>query len=292
MIVQPPSVLLLGDSGSGKTTSLPTFIPAGIETFVLCTEPGGPESLMDSCQANGYDVNKLHWASALPTTQGWSGLDDMASKISAMDFESLAKIKTGIGKDKTREAAMHMLGQFKNFKCERTGKEYGDVTTWGPDRAFCLDSLSGLSVIAWTLTVGHKPTAHMGEWSIAMNFISDIVMKLTSDRKCFFVLTAHVEKEMNELTGVNQIMTSTLGKKLAPKLPRFFSEVVYAKKPGKIGDPWTWATIDPSAALKNRGLPISDKLKPNFGQVVDSYHKRLKTAGTIAAVPAVAKPAA
>lgn len=112
-----------------------------------------------------------------------------------------------------------------------------------------------------------------------MNWIADLLLKLTSDRKCFFVLTAHVEKETNELTGVNQIMTSTLGRKLAPKIPRFFSEVVYARRGGKPGEPFTWATIDPAASLKNRGLPVSDKLAPDFKQVVDSYHSRLKNAG-------------
>jgi hypothetical protein len=282
----PPSILLMGDSGAGKTSALTTFIPAGVETFVLCTEPGGPESLMDWAQKQRYDISKLHWATVLPATQGWSGLVDMATRISTTNFEDLAKLKNGIGKEFTRPAAMKLLSTLSNFTCERDGKSYGDVTAWGPDRCFSLDSLSGLSVLAWALTVGHKPTAHMGEWSIAMNFISDLVMKLTSDRGSYFVLTAHVEKEMNEITGVNQIMTSTLGKKLAPKLPRFFSEVIYAKKPGKMGDPFTWATIDPSASLKNRGLPMSDKLAPDFAQVVNSYTARVKNAGAPAATPA------
>lgn len=291
MNLVPPATLVLGDSGSGKTSSLTTFIPAGIETFVLCTEPGGPESLMDWAEKQKYDINKLHWATAFPATQGWDALTEMVTKISTQDFESLAKIKTGIGKEHTRPAAMRLLQTLSNFTCERTGQSYGDITSWGPDRAFCLDSLSGLSVLAWHLTVGHKPTAHMGEWSIAMNFVSDLIMKITSDRNCFFALTAHVEKELNEITGVNQVMVSTLGKKLAPKIPRFFSEVVYAKKPGNMKDPFTWATIDPSASLKNRGLPMSDKLRPDFRQVVDSYNLRLKTSGASAAAP-VATPTA
>lgn len=279
--IQPPSVLLMGGSGSGKTSALTTFIPAGVELFVLVTEPGGAESLLDWCETQKYDVNKLHWASALPITQGWKGLTDMVTKISAMDFEALAKIKSGIGKEETRAAAMNLLNAVANFKCERTGKEYGDVTSWGPDRAFVIDSLSGLSQIAWALTVGHKPTAHQGEWSIAMNFISDLVMKITSDRKCFFVLTSHVEKEMNELTGVTQVMTSTLGRKLAPKLPRFFSEVVWAKRQiqGTVAT-FTWSTIDNNADLKNRGLPISDKLPPTFAPLVERFRKRTSSSPT------------
>ena len=48
MNIQPPAVLLMGASGSGKTSALTTFIPKGIETFVLVTEPGGAESLVDN----------------------------------------------------------------------------------------------------------------------------------------------------------------------------------------------------------------------------------------------------
>lgn len=287
MNIQPPAVLLMGGSGSGKTSALTTFLPKGIETFVLITEPGGAESLVDFCAEKKYPIDKLHWASALPITQGWKGLTDMVGKISGLDFEALAKIKSGIGKEDTRAAAMSFLNLLADFKCERTGQSYGDVTSWGPERAFCVDSLSGLSQIAWALTVGHKPTAHMGEWSIAMNFVSDLIMKLTSDRKCFFVLTSHVEKEMNELTGVNQVMVSTLGKKLAPKLPRFFSEVVYAKR-NLVGSAvsFSWSTIDTTAELKNRGLPISTSLPPDFGPLVDRFRQRLQSAGTTPSVAA------
>lgn len=288
--IQPPATLLMGDSGAGKTSSLVTYIEAGIETFVLCTEPGGPESLVDWCQQKKLDISKLHWATAAPAVQGWQGLTDLILEISSKDFETISKNKSGIGKSETRPAAMRLLNNLQNFTCERTGQSYGDFTSWDDTRALCLDSLSGLSVLGWALTVGHKPTAHMGEWNIAMNFISDLLMKITSDRKCFFTLTAHIEKEMNELTGVNQIMVSTLGKKLAPKLPRFFSEVIYAKRGAKPGDPFLWSNADPSIALKNRGLPISDKLQPSFLPIVESYRKRKATLVVPAAPTAVASP--
>lgn len=272
MILQPPATLLMGDSGAGKTSSLVTYAGAGIETFVACTEPNGPESLVDRAKQLNIPLDKLHWVTCAPAVQGWSGLTEMVTEISSKDFETISKNKAGIGKSETRPAAMKLLSNLQNFTCERTGQSYGDITTWGPDKCFSLDGLSGVSVIGWALTVGHKPTAHMGEWNIAMNFVSDLLMKITSDRKCHFVLTAHVEKEMNELTGVNQIMVSTLGRKLAPKIPRFFSEVVYAKR----GSPFTWSTLDPTISLKNRGLPISDKLSPDFGQLVKAFNERVK----------------
>jgi len=141
----------------------------------------------------------------------------------------------------------------------------------------CIDSLSGLSTISWYLTVGNKPTGAPGEWNIAMNFIEALLMKINSDRQCYFTLTAHVEKEMDEITGVSRVMTSTLGRKLAPKIPRFFSEVVYAQRGGT--PPFRWSTIDATADLKNRVLPVSPALAPSFVPIVEGHRNRLKLIG-------------
>lgn len=286
LVLQPPASLVMGESGCGKTSSLATYLEAGIETFVICTEPGGPESLVDWCNKvdtkigkKKYDLDLLHWTTALPSTQGFKGLEEMIMEISTKNFEQISSNKNGIGKPETRAAAMNVLGAMQNFHCERTDKFYGSYTDFSDEQAFCMDSLSGVSVIGWALTVGHKPTAHMGEWNIAMNFIQDLLMKITSDRKCFFTLTAHIEKEMNELTGVNQVMVSTLGKKLAPKIPRFFSEVIYAKRaPGKEGK-FTWSNVDATVALKNRGLPINDAMIPSFVPLVEAFRARKKALG-------------
>lgn len=278
MNLQPPATLLFGPAGSGKTASIATFAKAGIETFVLGTEPGFAESLIDHATRINAPLSKIHWATALPKTSGFSAMSAMTEKISALSFEDVAKIKVGIGKDQTRAAAMGVLTLLQDFKCERDGKSYGDVTSWGPDRCFVLDSLSGLSLISWYLTVGHKPTAHEGEWSIAMNWIHDLLLKLTSDRSCYLVVTAHDEKETDPISGANKVYVSTLGRKLAPKIPKFFSDVVKTYKSGTSDKDvkYLWRTIDTASDLKNRSLPIGEALEPNFKAVTDSYQKRLK----------------
>lgn len=271
--LQPPSVLLQGASGSGKTSSIVTLMRAGIEVFVIGTEPGFVDSLLDRVRELKLDINLLHWTTVLPATDGWDALDAMTLSIGTLDFEGISKIK-GIGKDKTRVPAMKFLVALKDFEDERTGKFYGSFTTWDDTRALVVDSLSGLSIISWYLTVGNKPTGAPGEWNIAMNYIEALLMKINSDRRCYFVLIAHIEKEMDEISGVMRIMTSTLGRKLAPKIPRFFSEVIYATRTTE--DPkFRWATIDRSADLKNRILPVGDKLVPDFGPIVEGHKKRI-----------------
>lgn len=280
IIMQPPATLCQGAPGSGKSDALTTYIEAGIETFVIVTEPGGVESLLDSCERRKLDVDKLHWTSCLPAAAGWSALEDMTRVIGTTGYEEITKIKSGVGKEETRKPAMKMLSSLKNFVCERTNSSFGDTSTWDHGRALCFDSMSGLNLMAMALTIGYKPAAHQGEWGVAMNFVEQIILKMTSDRKCFFTMTAHIEKEINEITGVNQIMASSLGRKLAPKIPRFFSEVVYAKRTMVENKPkFTWSTIDNNADLKNRSLPISNDIVPSYVQIVDAFKRRLTLAG-------------
>lgn len=291
MQMQPPGVLLEGPSGSGKTYALSTLGEAGLEVFVIITEPDGLSSLLDAWTAKKLPIDKLHWTSVLPASMGWGALQSMVDTIGTTGYEDIAKIKNGVGKSETRQPAMLLLKTLADFHCERTGQSYGDVSKWGPDRVLILDSLSGLSIISMDLTIGYKPAAHQGEWGVAMNFLEKVLLKLTSDRQCMFVLTAHVEKELNELSGVQQIMTSTLGRKLAPKIPRFFSEVILSKKVvAGTQASFSWSTADLNVDLKNRSLPVSTALAPTFKPIVDAFRARFVNAGGQLAAPVVPPP--
>lgn len=276
MNLQPPAVLNMGAPGSGKTDCLATLLASGLKVFVICTEPDGMASLLDSCERRRVPINHLHWTICQPTSAGWTAMRDMAKTIGTMGYEDITKIKHGVGKEHTRIAAMRFLDACENFVCERTGRNFGDVTQFGDDCALVIDSLSGLNMISMMAAQGYKPAAHQGEWGVAMNFIEQLILKLCSDRKAFFVMNAHVEKETNEITGASQVMPSTLGRKVAPKLPRFFSEVVYSKRTiqGTSTPAFTWSTADSQADLKNRTLPIATALLQDYTPIVEGYRKR------------------
>jgi len=202
----------------------------------------------------------------------------MATKINTMGFEDLGKLKAGVEKSKYKQF-FELLDTLANFKCDRTGEEYGAVDEWGitsPDgawpRAVAIDSLSGINIMAWNMTVGLKPTAHQGEWGTAMNAEERLIEKLTSDIKVPFVLTAHIERETDEIIGGTKVMTSMLGRKLAPKIPRLFSEVILATQNGREHN---WATISSTAIVKTRSLARSDKLAPDFAPIITKWHERI-----------------
>lgn len=280
MILQPPSVLLAGPSGSGKTSSIATQLLCGLEVFVIVTEPDGVASLLDSAERLKAPIDHLHWTQCFPASAGWSAIEDMISKINSMDQKQLAD-QRDMGKAAFRPAAMKFLEAFRNFTCDRTGQNFGDFTSWDDTRSLNVDSLTGWSIIGFGTTVGYKPTANPGEWGIAQNFIYNLLVKINTDRRCFFNLTTHIEKEQDEMTGIRKVMVSTIGAKLAPKIPPFFSEVVRcARSVDAKGLPsFTWSTLSTEMDLKNRALPMAATLPADFGPVIAKYRSRKTLAG-------------
>jgi hypothetical protein len=275
MPLQAPHILLMGPAGSGKTTSIATFARKGIECFVIVTEPTGVDSLLDAWEREGLDVKLLHYSVVAPASPGWGALKDLGVRINAMSYKDISELKSGIGKEKMVQWPA-LVRNLENFHDEARRQDFGDVTTWDSSRVLVLDSLSGLSLITLQHTVGFKPSPHQGEWGIAMSAVENLILTMTSDLKCFFVLTAHIEREPDEITGMTKISVSTLGRKLAPKIPRFFSEVIRARKDA--GGKFLWATQDSEADLKNRALPSGNALPQDFAPIIDGYRRRAQIA--------------
>lgn len=268
--LQAPAVLLMGAVGSGKTHSIVTLGKAGLEVFAIVTEPTGLDTLLDAWQKEKLEISKLHYAVINPARVGFKGLLSIAQKVSKLNFEGLAKLQPS--GDREHSQWLKLLAVLCDFKDDRTGELYGPVEDFDATRAVVVDSMSGLNLMAMDITIGDKASAHQGEWGVAMGLIEKLIHNLTSNLKCMFVLTAHLEREANDTTGAIQIMASTLGKKLAPKIPRFFSEVVMAERTDK---GYTWSTKAFNVDLKNRSLPLGDGLSPSFLPIIEAYRRRV-----------------
>lgn len=262
--------LLIGPPGTGKTTSLVTFIEAGLDLFAIGTDPGFEEVILDAIRERGLDLDKFHYQYIAPASVDFDTMIAQAKQISSFGYDALSSLKSGPGKGKYNQF-VELLSCLSNFIDKRTGKEYGPVDAFPPNCAVAIDSLSGINVMAIDLVLGGKVTAHQGEWGVAMAAEEKLILKLTGDLKCFFVLTAHIEKEPDIVSGVPITMVGALGKKLAPKLPRTFSDVILAQKEG---DKFTWSTAAVNVDLKSRSLPIKDNLPPSFEQIVEIWKAR------------------
>lgn len=255
-------VLLIGGSGSGKTYAIRTFIDAGITPMCIFTE-------------NSFDVlgdtprNKLHWMYIPPSHDSVQTLLDVAKRVSMMNAEQLQKTH-----DMSRaqnNQYMPFLGGMMNFKCDRTGESFGNVSSWGTDRCLVIDSLSGLTIAATKLAVGEKYAMTQPEFQIAMKVIENLINQICTGFHCHSVVTAHMEREVDEVNGGVKIYASTLGRKLAPLLPRYFTDVILAKR---LGTKFIWDSADPQADLKSRNAPIAPELLPSFAPLVAKWKSR------------------
>jgi hypothetical protein len=258
------NTLLEGATGTGKTHVISTLLEAGLEVFVQFTEPLGMEILSDT------DPDQLHWNYTAPANPSWESMISSAKKINLLSFSDLTKLKSGIEKQEYGQFGK-LLSSLANFKCDRTGKEYGAVDSWDNKRAIVVDSLSGINIMAMDCVVGSKPVKAMGEWAVAMDIEERLINKLCADTKAFFILTCHMDRNVDEVFGGITLSPSALGRKLAPRIPRFFSDVIHCQREG---DKFTWSTATINADLKARNLPIAGGLPASFVPIVNTWKDR------------------
>lgn len=267
-VVKPQATLIMAETGRGKTDCLLSYVEAGIEVFVVSTEATGIQSLIKSARRRKLNMDLVHWRQINPTNMDVEAMIRSADQLNRKSVSDMQKIDSpGILEKSKYRTFLNLLNTVQNFKCQRTGKSYGDVTEWGDDRAFCIDSLTGVNLMMTQLQTGNRGTLTLPDYNVCQLTLENLIVTLCSMR-CFFTLTAHLEREKDEITGRVNIMASTVGKKLAPKVPIHFSEVIRALR---VDGKFFWSTEDSECDLKARSLPWSDKITPSFVQIVESY---------------------
>lgn len=261
--------LLMGPAGTGKTHAIGTLVDAGIEVFYVALEPG-LESLLGYWVDRGLPVPaNLHWHIVKGPDASFAELLDTATKINTMSLEMLSKLQdTNRSKYNQFRSLYEVLN---NFVDQRTGQAYGPVDKFDTTRAVAIDGLTGVNTASMLSVIGGKPVRSMPDWGLAQQQVETLLNKLCNNMRCHFILLAHVEREKDEVLGGIKLMVSTLGNKLAPKIPAMFSDVILTVREG---DKWKWDTANPMADLKTRNLAVSQNLPPSFKPILDKWRAR------------------
>lgn len=253
------NVLLMGPINSGKTTALTTLLDCGLEVFGIFTEPGMEVLPLDAA---------IKWAYCKPQAPSIDVLEQQAELVQRMNYDDLLKVKNQNRSEFNQ--FLHLLQLTAKFTDDRTGEVFGDVTQWNTDRVFFLDGLSGLSKLITQHILGTRPQLTMPEVGLAQGMIQNYLDVLIGSR-CHFILTSHIDLEPEPITGQRLIMVDTIGNKLAPRIPKDFSDVILtSREKGK----FLWNNDEPMAKTKARNLPFGTSHEPDFRPMIAKWQSR------------------
>lgn len=271
-----PSVLLLGEMGSGKTTSIRSLIELGFEVFLIATESGWEDILGDIPK----EKLKVHYIPAyggkeeVKDGHNFDRILDAAKLLNTASHDAIQK--GGSVNKQNHQQLWDFISTCNNFVDDRTGESFGDVATWDHTRALVVDGLSGVNEMCIRNTIGDKPFMELRDYSAVQFLLAQMTNGLCSRTRAMFVMCGHLERETDPNTGTYRLMPSLPGKALAPTFPRFFSDSIHCKMEVVNAKPkWTWNTLSAEVLVKSRNLPLQQGLEPNFKMLVANWRKRV-----------------
>lgn len=200
---KPIKMLVIGDSGTGKTGALASLANAGYHLHIL-----------------DYD----------------NGLDILSTTVKP-EFLANVEYETLTEKKKSVNGRIIPEGMPKAFT-----RGLALLTEWGNkytslNDVIVIDSLTFMSDAA--LEHVQAGAGHLGknpeiqEWGLAMNLIEDMLSILYSeDIKCNVIINSHVKYLEDEGTKTIKAQVNTLGSKLPPKVGRYFNHMILATMEG------------------------------------------------------------
>ncbi len=269
-----PKVVLMGLGGTGKTYAIGTLCEwaerNGFEVAILFTE-AGLETLLGYFRDKGKEPPAcVYWHQQGTKPISLKALMSSADNIGKLSYEALAKSVDG-NRGGENNAFFKILQSCSNFKDDRTGKELGAVDMFPAKRIFVMDSLTETANAAFKMQVGARPMASPGDYGVAQNSLMNFLRLLTQGIDCPFVMTAHVDRETDQVTQSTKIMIKAIGKALATEIPTLFSDVIYTTREAST---FYWDTAAYGVDTKTRSLGYRSKIEPNFALIMDVWLKR------------------
>lgn len=213
---QPLKLLLIGDSGSGKTGALASLAAAGYELFILDFD-------------NGTDVLSTVVPPAHRKNVHIETLTDTGKLVGMGTAQKIVKMNP--------QAFTGGLSLLTKWVDRETKEDFGPVSSWGLQRVLVVDSLSfmGMAALDYILAkngrAGEQP--FQSDWGDAMRLLEQTLQILYSTEiKCHVVMNSHIDYQQPEGGGLMRGLPMGLGSKLSPKIGRYFNMMLLAKSRG------------------------------------------------------------
>lgn len=213
----PLKVLVIGDSGTGKTGALAALANAGYELFILDLDNG--TDILNFVVQDKYK-NKVHIETLTDTGKmSGSGTNQKIIKLNPQAFPK----------------ALSLLQKWKDSE---TGEDFGPVSSWSTNRVLVVDSLSflGMAALDYVLAKngrgGEQP--FQADWGEAMRMLEQTLQIIYSTEiKCHVVMNSHITYQQVEGSGIQKGLPMGLGSQLPPKIGRYFNMMLMTRSKGQ-----------------------------------------------------------
>ena len=236
------NILLIGDSGTGKTNFIGTIADAGESVYVFDFDKGmatlaGKDVEYDTFKEASKGQKVLPFAKA-------QGVYEFAAA-----WPAFIKKLNDIGA---------LIDQGK-----------------GPQN-IAFDSLTFMSMIAMShvLFSTNQDMPHQGSWGAQQEYIKRVLNQVTA-WPVRLICTAHIQRDTNDLTQVTEKLPLLTGK-LAGLISAFFDEVYYTEvDTDKNGKQTFWLRTASDVAVKQAGsrLKVPNKTPSDFREVRKFFPK-------------------
>jgi hypothetical protein len=194
-------LLVVGDSGAGKTGGLASLVDAGYNLRIM--------DLEDKLRPLRDHVKKR---------EHLKNVDYQVLK----DSFKITGTKISVDKAASFQRAMELLKKWGDF---------GNVESWGNNDVLVIDSLSqlgraSLNMVLLANGVFGKPP-ELQHWGVAMDNIEKLLANLTNSTlvPCHVIVLTHVTWQETE-AGITKPYPEALGTKLNPKVARYFDNMI------------------------------------------------------------------
>lgn len=259
-------LLLIGDSGTGKTGSVASLVKAGYAIRVLDMD-------------NGWEALGAAIRRTCPDRLGSVEVESFRDQYVSSPFGPVIK-----GAPQAFVKAIKLLDKWNDF---------GPPATWGPGAVLVLDSLTFFSDAAYAWADAMNPSAKDKRqiYGAAQEAIEHVLALLTGPSfNTNVIVTSHI-KFIDLPDGSKRGYPTAVGQALSPTIPRYFNSVAACQT--EIGGKRTIQTVstalidlkNPNSFEMKKSLPIETGLAEFFEKLRGPLKEEAPTAPAALAKP-------
>jgi len=252
-----------GLGGVGKTQALTTLADLGKKIAIIGLENNCLATLNSFQEAlTEEQLSSFYLMPVLPRRNGLAAILSAAKDVLRTDPKTLQEKPDP--KRRNYDTYTKMLEGMQHF-VSMDGEDLGDIESWNSDYVLVLDSLTSVCWHIRNSVVGGSTFISLPAWGRMQALLQQFLRYLVDGLDCHVILLGHAIVQVSDITGIESIYPSTVGKALKDLVPTFFSEIVYSSRAGK---KYYWSTSHTSAvtATRTNNLKGKDKIRQDYTQ--------------------------